>query len=544
MVARNWSNILGGVWSKATNWTGSAEPGNGDDATFASGSYTSVVDTGFPFATSLSTIFLSPNVTLDVQQSITVSAVSGSRSTDGTASNSGLLEVGNGAVVTYTSDTTGGDFHNQTLYIKSDGVGAPGEVVFTASTFGIDLGAVITMDGVNFDATAIVDPTALITLKNGATFNATADDAFNDGTIALSGGVANLSPIGDLSNATGNAADQVVDMSGTGHDELALPNTQDGMSLTIAGYGVDDLIGVAGISSVKSASYDASQDLNFFSGINGTGSLLAQLTGVTLDTGLPATLDPSQFSIVTNGAGTFVELIACFAEGTRIMTDEGPVAVEKLREGDRLEVMFGETTEPVIWIGHRRVDCQRHPRPEQVWPIRVSANAFGPGRPCRDLWLSPDHAIFFAGILTPVKYLINGTSIAQVPGNAVTYYHVELPRHNLVLAEGLPTESYLNIGNRSDFWQQGQLMTLFPDFMSRIWEAEGCAPLVITGPAFEAARRWVNALAATKAILPVTDQQRSQPTSEHLAVGPQRAANTVLSPVVFDESPGERKLVA
>jgi hypothetical protein len=108
----------------------------------------------------------------------------------------------------------------------------------------------------------------------------------------------------------------------------------------------------------------------------------------------------------------------------------------------------------------------------------------------------------------------------------------------------LPTESYLNIGNRSDFWQQGQLMTLFPDFMSRIWEAEGCAPLVITGPAFEAARRWVNALAATKAILPVTDQQRSQPTSEHLAVGPQRAANTVLSPVVFDESPGERKLVA
>ncbi|HEY2616296.1 MAG TPA: Hint domain-containing protein, partial [Acetobacteraceae bacterium] len=496
--------------------------------------YTSVVDTGFPFDTSLGTIFLSPNVTLDVQQTVTVSEVSGSRSTDGTGSDSGLLEVGNGAVVTYTSDTAGGDFHNQTLYVKSDGVGAAGEVVFTATTFGIDLGAVITMDGVNFDARAIVDPTALITLKNGATFNATADDAFNDGTIALSDGVANLSQIGDLSNGTGGAADQVVDMSGTGHDELVLPNTPDGMGLTITGYGVDDLIGVAGISSVKSASYDASQDLNFFSGTNGAGSLLAQLTGVTLDTGLPATLDPSQFSIVTNGAGTFVELIACFAEGTRIMTDEGPVAVEKLREGDRLEVLLGETTEPVIWIGHRRVDCQRHPRPEQVWPIRVSANAFGPGRPCRDLWLSPDHAIFFAGMLTPVKYLINGTSIVQVPRNAVTYYHVELPKHNLVLAEGLPAESYLNVGNRSDFWRQGQLMTLFPDFFSRIWEAEGCAPLVITGPAFEAARRWVNALAATKPVRPV----------EHLAAGPQRAANTVLGPIVLDGPRGERKLVA
>ncbi len=540
MVARNWSNLVGGVWSIATNWTGSAEPGGGDDATFALGSYTSVLDTGFPSGTSLGTMFLSPNVILDVRQSVSVDAVDGSRSTDGTAADSGLLEVGNGAVLTYTSDAAGGDFNNQTLYVKSDGVGAPGEVVFTAASFGIDLGAVITMDGVNFDARNIVDPTALITLMNGATFNATADDAFNDGTIALSGGIANLSQIGDLSNTTGNAADQVVNMSGPGHDELLLPTSGEG--LTISGYGVDDLIGIAGISSVKSASYDASQDLNFFSGANGTGSLLAQLTGVTLDTGLPATLDPSQFAIVTSPTATFVELIACFAEGTRIMTEHGAVAVEQLREGDRLEVLLGKTFEPVIWIGQRRVDCQRHPRPHQVWPVRISANAFGLGKPCRDLWLSPDHAIFIADILTPVKYLINGTTIAQVPRDVVTYYHVELPKHNLVLAEGLPTESYLNVNDRSDFWQQRQPMTLFPDFFSRTWEAEGCAPLVITGPAFEAVRRWVNGLAATRALRTDTDQLPSQSASEPLGSDAQHVL--VVIPTVFDALPADSTLVA
>jgi collagen type I/II/III/V/XI/XXIV/XXVII alpha len=39
----------------------------------------------------------------------------------------------------------------------------------------------------------------------------------------------------------------------------------------------------------------------------------------------------------------------------------------------------------------------------------------------------------------------------QVAVDAVTYFHVELPRHDVLLAEGLAAESYLDTGNRSVF---------------------------------------------------------------------------------------------
>ena len=63
-----------------------------------------------------------------------------------------------------------------------------------------------------------------------------------------------------------------------------------------------------------------------------------------------------------------------------------------------------------VWIGSRTIDCNRHPKPATVWPVRVSAGAFGAGRPVRDLYLSPDHAVFVNEVLVPVKLLIEGTS--------------------------------------------------------------------------------------------------------------------------------------
>jgi hypothetical protein len=96
-----------------------------------------------------------------------------------------------------------------------------------------------------------------------------------------------------------------------------------------------------------------------------------------------------------------------------------------------------------------------------------------------------------------VKYLLNGKTVAQVPVDQVTYYHVELERHDVVLSEGLPTESYLDTGDREKFSGAGVRISLYPDFSSPlypdlsslIWEAKGCAPLVVTGPAILAARK-------------------------------------------------------
>jgi Hint domain len=134
------------------------------------------------------------------------------------------------------------------------------------------------------------------------------------------------------------------------------------------------------------------------------------------------------------------------------------------------------------------VDCRRHSDPGTVWPVRVTEGAFGANVPSRDLYLSPNHAVCVDDVLIPIKYLINGTTVARTTFNAVTYFHVELAEHDVVVAEGLAVESYLNTDNRALFANGGPAVTLFPDFAVRAWQMKGCAPLVVTGPKLDAVR--------------------------------------------------------
>jgi hypothetical protein len=178
---------------------------------------------------------------------------------------------------------------------------------------------------------------------------------------------------------------------------------------------------------------------------------------------------------------------SCYRAGTHIRTDRGEVRIEALRVGDRVLSALGGTV-PVIWLGHRRVDCRHHPKPHDVWPVRVAAGAFAPERPRRDLWLSPDHSVFVDGVLIPIRYLLNDATIVQEPMDAVTYWHVELPAHDVLFAEGLPAETYLDTGNRGAFANGGGAAMLHPDFALRVWEAEACARLVVEGAALVAVR--------------------------------------------------------
>ena len=182
----------------------------------------------------------------------------------------------------------------------------------------------------------------------------------------------------------------------------------------------------------------------------------------------------------------------CYCAGTMIRTEHGEVPVETLRAGNRVISVFGGTV-PVAWLGYRHVQCRRHPRPQDVWPVRVCAGAFADGPPNADLWLSPDHAVFTDGVLIPVRHLINGATIVQEPVDEVTYWHVELPRHDVLCAAGLTCESYLDTGNRGAFENgsgengRGPIM-LHPDFALRVWQAEACAPLVLNGAELMATR--------------------------------------------------------
>lgn len=200
----------------------------------------------------------------------------------------------------------------------------------------------------------------------------------------------------------------------------------------------------------------------------------------------------------TGGVSTALDptSVACFAAGTRIATEHGATAVEDLRVGDSVVTAFGETAE-VIWVGHRRVDCRGHDKPRTVWPVRVTAHAFADGVPERDVWLSPDHAIYLDDVLIPVRYLINGTSVVQETVDRIDYYHVELAVHDVLLADGLPAESYLDDGGRAAFNAGGGSGARPALSHALVWEAKACAALTVRGDKVDAVRALLHRRAPT-----------------------------------------------
>jgi hypothetical protein len=157
--------------------------------------------------------------------------------------------------------------------------------------------------------------------------------------------------------------------------------------------------------------------------------------------------------------------LACFATGTRILTTRGEVPVEALAVGDLAATLSGRFA-PIGWIGVRRTSCARHPLPWRVMPVRVRAGAFAETCPRRDLLLSPDHAIYIDNVLVRVRHLLNDMTIRQELADEQTYWHIELDRHDVVVAEGLLVESFRDAGLRGMFDNggDGEIAPLHPDF--------------------------------------------------------------------------------
>jgi T5SS/PEP-CTERM-associated repeat protein len=276
--------------------------------------------------------------------------------------------------------------------------------------------------------------TATVSIVNTGTLFAASGTETLVAPVITGTGVLEIDTGGNLTvNAGSVAATQTVTFTdGTG---ILTIGTLGGFGATIGDFIAGDAIIVQG-TSIASDSFDASTHvLTLFDASSATIGTLqfgSSVTGANLG---------------VNGTG-WIGAAPCFVAGTRIGTERGEVAVEDLRVGDRVQVVLGAHTpslpgphpnppplrgrggstptpplprsggglgwglgvaQPVVWIGHRTVDCSRHPEPRKVWPVRISAGAFGPGRPCRDLFLSPDHAVYVADVLIPVKHLINAT---------------------------------------------------------------------------------------------------------------------------------------
>jgi hypothetical protein len=238
-----------------------------------------------------------------------------------------------------------------------------------------------------------------------------------------------------------------------------------------------------------------------------------------------------------------VGAVTCFAAGTLISTPSGTTAVDSLRAGDLVVTASGEEV-PVIWVGHRRFTLAARP---DVAPIRFLAGSLCHNVPSRDLLVSPEHAMGLDGALVPARLLVNGSTILRDTSvTEITYHHVELAQHALLLAEGAAAESWLDTGNRATFANAPEPTDRHgdfePDLASRAWRIQACAPLIEGGHALAMIRARIEGRAVTQGIGSGALQTVwLENTGAHSVVVPAGATGLVRLASVSAKAPGDQR---
>ena len=139
----------------------------------------------------------------------------------------------------------------------------------------------------------------------------------------------------------------------------------------------------------------------------------------------------------------------CFLPGALIATSQGERLIEELSPGETVTTADGRETE-ILWIGHQTV--RRGLFSAQNPPVRIAAGALGQDLPHSDLCVSPEHGIILDGALINASALVNGETIrfmtAEETGDQFTYFHVETPAHEQLVANGAAVESFVDAASR------------------------------------------------------------------------------------------------
>lgn len=147
------------------------------------------------------------------------------------------------------------------------------------------------------------------------------------------------------------------------------------------------------------------------------------------------------------------EGVVCFTPGTMLETASGPLLVEDLVAGDRV-VTKDNGSQEILWVGTRRVSGARLYAMPDLRPVRIREGALGNDRPTGDLIVSPDHRVLVTGaaptalwgeteVLVAARDLIDNWSVSRdMAARSVTYIHLMLKDHGIVVANGVETESF------------------------------------------------------------------------------------------------------
>ncbi|RMH48368.1 MAG: hypothetical protein D6688_01990 [Alphaproteobacteria bacterium] len=141
------------------------------------------------------------------------------------------------------------------------------------------------------------------------------------------------------------------------------------------------------------------------------------------------------------------------AHGTPIQTPDGSIAVEDIVPGDTVLTSDGESA-TVRWVGSYVLARRRGGAPHAPLLFRITADAFGPGRPAADIVVSRHARILLhhakvqtrfgtPAAFVPVTALVDGDSVFPVnPVSPVTVYNVSTDAQAGILATGLAFEAH------------------------------------------------------------------------------------------------------
>ncbi|MEO0746752.1 MAG: Hint domain-containing protein [Pseudomonadota bacterium] len=183
----------------------------------------------------------------------------------------------------------------------------------------------------------------------------------------------------------------------------------------------------------------------------------------------------------------FEAAFSAFAHGTIIATDEGPVAVEDLMPGMRIMTM-DDTTAPLIWVGAMTLIPRSVDMPEGGSLTRITSDSFGPARPHADLLAGPGARLLLRRParfsiqgderpLTPASKIADGmNAIEIVPPTPLTTYHLCLPKHAIVSANGMDVESF-HPGAGFERNMGPNMLALFMSFFPHVKDVRDFGPL-------------------------------------------------------------------
>ncbi|NHN89222.1 Hint domain-containing protein [Acetobacter conturbans] len=307
-------------------------------------------------------------------------------------------------------------------------------------------------------------------------------------TTVSSGGIIQVSDNGSLTGATVESGG-VLSATDTTDSPPTLANVtvQSGGDLVLNGTNFT----ITGLTLASGAEVDLTSfnytsgvptvtvtgDTATISGYDDSGDAVTQAFSFADTAG---TITASEFQLANDGSnGSTLTYVACYCLGTLIAIENGEAAIETLRIGDHVRTSSGALRR-IRWIGHRSYAPEFVRNSRGLLPIVIRANALADNVPRRDLRVSPLHAMYLDGVLIPASSLLNGRTIVQQDDpEQIDYFHLELESHDILLAEGAASESYLEEGGRGIFHNAADFYARYPDSDSEA--AVNCAPRVEAG---------------------------------------------------------------